>query len=613
MSNYLCTSILVIAALLTTGSGQAATWVVHPGTHVPQGDPGFVEVMPAEDMDPAHPYPGSINWSASNVRFYPSWSWGTPMAGDYICWLYDSPTANIWWSGTFNQPSTSVHIQLINCDGNDGWVDIYVDGVLEYSYQTLNKGNVAIMGVGLPNVAHTVQLQTRLSTAAGAGDVSIDYVAQPAHPFDHKMHFEQWPDEDGWDVNATWPVVLADDWQCSETGPVMDIHFWGSWKYGIEGQIQGFDLSIHDDIPADPNTPGSYSHPGPERWHMYAEEFDFNQIDPPTDEGWYDPWLGDVWPNDHQSYFRYDVTNIPDPFVQHEGNIYWLNISAQVSTPEQWGWKSSENHWNDDAVWSTDPDFDWVDLYEPVMPVNDDWWVEVDEAGNFVGGGGSGFDGGAWYYYDETGQAWWNEWFYDHPYDPLATKFVEIMFNAMPMNPQQPSWLLLAVNWSTPEWSALGYGTAYPPIPGLPGFDELAHVGREILVNTAILDPSYFLTWTFPDYNPEWISIDVWGYNFILTDGFIHHTCTSVQSLDLAFVITGCGNQTRGDCDGSGTINGLDIDKFVDALVNPPLYNANYAPLRWECTADINCDGAMDGLDIDGFVQCLTGGCPPCP
>ena len=612
MSKYFHYWTLIVAVLFAATSAYAATWTVDVGAHVPQGDPGFTEVMPAEDMDPAHPYPGSINWSASNVRFYPSWSWGTPVAGDYLCWLYDSPTQNIWWSGTFNQPSTSVHIQLINCDGNDGWVDIYVDGALEYSYQTLNKGNVAIMGVGLPNVAHTVQLQTRPS----GGDVSIDYVAQPAHPFDHKMHYEQWPDEDGWDVNATWPVVLADDWQCSESGPVNDIHFWGSWRNEIEGQIQAFTLSIHEDIPADPNIASSYSMPGVELWNMWAEEFDFNQIDPPTEEGWYDPLLGDIWPYDHQSYFRYDVTNIPDPFYQEEGTIYWLNISAHLFDPvgTHWGWKSSENHWNDDAVWAVDPDYAWVDLYEPFTTIEDDFWVAMNEYEELVDGGGSGFEGGQWYYYDATGFPWWNQWFYDHPYDPNSSKFVEIMFNVTPMVPG-PSWLMVAVNWSTPEWSELGYGTAYPPIPELPEFDELIHLDREILLDTVVLDPSYYFTWDFPYYNPEWISIDVWGYNFVITEGYLHHTCTTEQSLDLAFVITGgCGDQTRGDTNGDGTINALDIDPFVQALINPPQYNIDYAPLRWECTCDINCDGVMNALDIDPFVQCLTGGgCPPCP
>ena len=76
----------------------------------------------------------------------------------------------------------------------------------------------------------------------------------------------------------------------------------------------------------------------------------------------------------------------------------------------------------------------------------------------------------------------------------------------------------------------------------------------------------------------------------------------------------------RGDTNGDGSINSLDIDPFVEALVDPEQYNIDYALLLWQCTADINCDGSMNSLDIDPFVGCLTGcwgfhgcGCPPCP
>ncbi|KKL14622.1 hypothetical protein LCGC14_2513840, partial [marine sediment metagenome] len=50
---------------------------------------------------------------------------------------------------------------------------------------------------------------------------------------DHKMHWPQLPDPFGWDVFAGTTAdgtqkVLADDWLCTQSGPVDDIHFWGS-------------------------------------------------------------------------------------------------------------------------------------------------------------------------------------------------------------------------------------------------------------------------------------------------------------------------------------------------------------------------------------------------
>ncbi len=32
------------------------------------------------------------------------------------------------------------------------------------------------------------------------------------------------------DVNATFPKILADDFECTETGPITSIHIWGSLR-----------------------------------------------------------------------------------------------------------------------------------------------------------------------------------------------------------------------------------------------------------------------------------------------------------------------------------------------------------------------------------------------
>jgi len=52
----------------------------------------------------------------------------------------------------------------------------------------------------------------------------------PGDPF--KMHFPQMPDEAGWDVNSTQPLIVADDWRCTETGWVKDIHS------GVHGEME---------------------------------------------------------------------------------------------------------------------------------------------------------------------------------------------------------------------------------------------------------------------------------------------------------------------------------------------------------------------------------------
>ena len=58
----------------------------------------------------------------------------------------------------------------------------------------------------------------------------------------HEMHFPQLPDPNGWDVNFTTPKFLADDWKCSGSGPVSDIHFWVSHQDDVIPVLNGIDV-----------------------------------------------------------------------------------------------------------------------------------------------------------------------------------------------------------------------------------------------------------------------------------------------------------------------------------------------------------------------------------
>jgi len=226
----------------------------------------------------------------------------------------------------------------------------------------------------------TLLILTSFFSVTGIMDVEQEDSAGLVYPVDckpcvtHKMHFPQMPDEDGWAVSATYVaeyqsgVALADDWMCSESGPVANIRFWGSWKQGVEGIIDCFWISIHDDIPAD-ESPTGYSMPGEILWWREILNWETIPIESSSYQGWYcvesETW--DV--NDHTNFFQYDIVDIQRPYRQEEGTIYWLSIQANVLYAEDyqpvWGWKSSEDHWNDDAVWCNVPDYNWIDLFEP--------------------------------------------------------------------------------------------------------------------------------------------------------------------------------------------------------------------------------------------------------
>jgi len=326
--------------------------------------------------------------------------------------------------------------------------------------------------------------------------------------FEHKMHFPQMPDLIGWDVNATYPKILADDWQCSATGPVEDIHFWGSWKdqdgmpgtddYPPGGEMPWFLLSIHRNIPASPDTP--WSRPGELLW-LWEGEIPGTPSEPPTLEAWYDPNLDTSICNDHIPYWQYDfyideVFPPPeDTFFQYKDSIYWLNISALLTDPinYQWGWKNSRDHFMDDAVFRDDniPTMGWQPMFEP--PRNNWFDVHFDYSGIPEDWESTNYYGEGWYEYEY----WWNMWFYDNPftYDKPKEIFIKNLWVAQ-------------------------YGM------------------------------SPYAEFAIP-YNPEWVSIDFVAQDVVI-NGWIYHECVQT-SMDLAFVITG-----EPECEPS-----IDVEKKV--------------------------------------------------
>lgn len=186
----------------------------------------------------------------------------------------------------------------------------------------------------------------------------------------HKMHYPQMPDPNGLDVKATYPNVLADDWECSETGWIWDIHIWGSWLCDDIMTIASFHLSVHADITA--GTGGiPYSRPGALLWQhdFSSDEFQIRWIGEGL-QGWYDPDPPGVYlPENHLQYFQYNFfLPIDYRIPQVAENIYWLDVSANITDEDvYWGWKTSmSDHFMDNAVWAVGfDDPSWQPLYYP--------------------------------------------------------------------------------------------------------------------------------------------------------------------------------------------------------------------------------------------------------
>ncbi len=157
----------------------------------------------------------------------------------------------------------------------------------------------------------------------------------------HKMHWPQRPKTGGWDVEFG-SSVLADDWMCSESGPVEDLHFWISWMKNQQTTIPGFTISIYSDVPDWDGDGPAYSIPGQPLWSAFFEPGMFTVHDMPADmQGWFDPC---------EAFVQQGTEAAPI--------VYWLSVQAQWSYPpgisllRRFGWNTSYQSWNDAAVWS---------------------------------------------------------------------------------------------------------------------------------------------------------------------------------------------------------------------------------------------------------------------
>ncbi len=220
-------------------------------------------------------------------------------------------------------------------------------------------------------------------------------------PNEPAIKWIQHPDlsDTGIDVDATYdtsgfsswgPQILADDFLCTTTGAITDIHVWGSWYHdylpGNGPNSVDFTLSIHEDIPVgDPCNPNDYSIPGRLLWVREFAAGDYAAAIEAQDitEGYYVPCVPYYENNADWTCYRYDFLIDPcDAFIQQgdpcEPVVYWLDVQAKVYAEfdQRFGWKTSLEHWNDDAVWAAGDETShgpWQELrYPPEHPLYPD-------------------------------------------------------------------------------------------------------------------------------------------------------------------------------------------------------------------------------------------------
>jgi hypothetical protein len=168
----------------------------------------------------------------------------------------------------------------------------------------------------------------------------------------------------GIDVFDSDPFILADDFLCTKHSLITDIIVWGSWKNDIlpsdgAGNVE-FTLSLHADVPDPDGTGPLYSHPGDVLWfrNFVPGQFTVQNYQGGINEGWMVPPQQYLFPGDHTCWmYRFQVP-AAEAFCQKGSPqspiVYWLDVQARPlagPTIAQFGWKTSTQHWNDDAVW----------------------------------------------------------------------------------------------------------------------------------------------------------------------------------------------------------------------------------------------------------------------
>jgi hypothetical protein len=184
------------------------------------------------------------------------------------------------------------------------------------------------------------------------------------------------------DTGELGPRTIGDDFLCTETGPITDVHLWGSWLNDDKGRITAIHLSFYSDDPigdegSDPDN--EYSKPDILLWDRWFDETQFVErsyykLPDGVYEGWWDPRAGasGYIQNGDTEVWQINIDILEEPFEQQgtpdEPVIYWLVVEVKIDQTIEgtsFGWKTrdrQDGHFMDDAVWMG---FQWVELKYP--------------------------------------------------------------------------------------------------------------------------------------------------------------------------------------------------------------------------------------------------------
>jgi hypothetical protein len=196
---------------------QSGVWHLYAYQYVPSGlnAPNGQYFIVEKEYNDLGPYQWSIQmWVATD---------GTVHCD---CGAADNGTPGVMWI-----PDAWNEIHAI-IDLDNDWVQLFYNGTLMGAYQWTAGVFGNDTGCPAAGCIGAIDLYAYDGSSVYYDDLEL---TSAETSWDHKMHFPQLPDPTGWDVKAG---CLEDDWECSETGYVTDIHFWGSWHGDMVEDIE---------------------------------------------------------------------------------------------------------------------------------------------------------------------------------------------------------------------------------------------------------------------------------------------------------------------------------------------------------------------------------------
>jgi hypothetical protein len=223
------------------------------------------------------------------------------------------------------------------------------------------------------NQGRVIDAATGVRLGLVIATLAVANIGRADWPNQNPTKWVQYPEiTNGLDVLATAPKMLADDFLCTNSGQITDIHIWGSWWQDRPTNAV-FQISFWSDAPTNASNP--YSHPNLPLWstNLLPGQYAVSNWGETFGENFYDPNTGQMLGPDTQLYqYNFAIDDPSVAFFQVQSNVYWLGVTVLGLDTNNFlfGWKTSTDHWNDDAVFGDilpgDPwPTEWGELHYP--------------------------------------------------------------------------------------------------------------------------------------------------------------------------------------------------------------------------------------------------------